>query len=271
MMKISRLLLAISISAIALTEIKAQDHEWGGALLGSVYTGELTETPWRGRGTRPGLGAFYRYSFSPKFAVRVGLNFTYVAGYDQYNNDSNSTDDNEVYRWRRQLSFFTHILELHGLAEYNFLNYVPGSKRYNFTPYIFGGISLFHFTPKARVGNVVYKLRDYQTESPAKPKYSYIAPAIPIGGGIKFSVGKNRLWTVGIEAGFRIAFTDYLDDIGSRYSATTFPTDDNNITRILTLREIGNPGQGRGNPDSNDHYWTFGVTLSKTIRKNPCF
>lgn len=260
-MKINKILLLTLFTVSATVSSYAQDQEVGGFIGASIYRGDLDQTPWAGRNTRPAIGGIYRYYLSPKFNVRAGLNFTYLAAYDNHNGGSS---EEAKSRNKRGLRFFSHLLELNGMVEYNILNFVPGSAKYRWTPYVFGGVALFNFNPKTNLGGTVYTLKDYETE-PGK-SYSTVGFAIPFGGGVKYNFGKESLWNIGLEAGWRLTFTDYLDDVSAKFGPNPPPSDP--IAAKLAKR---GPTNRRGNPDNNDAYILVGFTLTKTIRKYRCF
>ena len=51
------------------------------------------------------------------------------------------------------LHFKSNIYELSGQLEFNFLPYESGNPLYTWTPFVYTGISLFHFNPKAENKN----------------------------------------------------------------------------------------------------------------------
>lgn len=267
-MKIKNILLLLALFATVSGGLKAQDQEIGGFLGISVYNGDLAQSPIPIRGSRPSLGAFYRYNFNSKFAFRVGFNYGYIASYDHY---SGKGTDREF----RNLSFHSPLAELHGIFEYNFKSYVSGSRKYNWTPYVFAGLAGFYFNPKTFYNGTVYNLREYKTEQSKMDKvYSPLGIAIPLGIGIKYSLGQRKMWNFGFEVGFRKTFTDYLDDVSGNLP-DNFET---NPQLSADDRKLAYRGYGtawprkwpRGNPDRKDSYFFYGITLSKTIRNYDC-
>src|SRR4029079_7997167 len=93
---------------------------------------------------------------------------------------------------------------------------------HRFSPYLFAGLSLFHFNPysKDALGNDV-NLRSLSTEGqnlpeyPDRKMYSLNQISIPFGGGIHFAVTENI--TLGYEIRMHKTFTDYLDDVSKSY------------------------------------------------------
>lgn len=267
-MKIRNLLL-LAILALGISEVKAQDKEWGGFLGISVYNGDLSQSPVPIRGMRPAIGGLYRYNFNTHWAIKTGLNVGYIASYDKFSGKG-------TLRESRNLSFHSPLVELSVVGEYNLMKYVAGSRKYRFAPYLFGGIAGFYFNPQTNYLGTNYNLREFRTEQD-KPEGGYgpLQIAIPLGIGFKYSLGRKKLWNIGFEFGWRKTFTDYLDDVSGdlpdNYN-TTLPQDAKNLAYRGFATEEGTwaTDWSRGNPDSQDSYYFFGVTITKTIRKFSC-
>ena len=188
----------------------AQHHEIG--FFGGIayYMGDLTPTHF----SIPGysFGFKYRYDINRRFALRIGGHIGEVKG------DSKFDADSKKYK---NLSFHSTILDFEGGIEINFLEYEPGSKKHRFTPYIFAGLSIFKFNPKTYYQGKEYELQPLGTEGqgltayPDKKPYKLSSFAIPFGIGIKWSVSEKV--SLGLEWGLRKTFTDYLDDVSTRY------------------------------------------------------
>ncbi|MBI1221591.1 MAG: outer membrane beta-barrel protein [Bacteroidetes bacterium] len=263
-MKLKYILLALLIG-FGTSASKAQDYDVGimGGLSG--YQGDLAPGLDNGlinafRGERPAIGGIYRYNFHPHFSVRGNLNIGWVAAYDKYYNKGTSRES-------RNLSFNSPIVELSGTVEYNILRFISGSNKYKWTPYLFGGFGLTYIHPMAWYNGKLVNLRPLTTETGKQgSSYSPIQAVIPVGGGLKFSL-KND-WVLGVEAGWRIMFTDYLDDVSTNY------TGDNSGSMSANLgNRTGKPvaaGTKRGNPGYKDSYFIYGITLTKTLRPYKC-
>ena len=130
-----------------------------------------------------GFGA--QYDITRNFSATSNFNFMKVGASDQYN------APDLVFR---NLSFQSNIIEWNLLAEYTFLDITQKK----FSPFIFGGIAVFHYDPYAfdTLGQKVY-LRPLSTEGegllqyPDQKPYSLTQFAIPVGGGIKFRISEN--------------------------------------------------------------------------------
>lgn len=266
-MKLKYFLLALVIGSTT-TITKAQDYDLG--LFGgfAFYQGDLSPGLSNGlvnavKGTRPAIGAIYRYNFHPNFSVRGNFNFGWIAAYDKYQNKGTSRES-------RNLSFNAPLLELSGQFEWNLRKYIAGSKKYTWTPYLFAGFGLTYSRPMAWYEGEMVHLKPLVTEQEkqgaAHAGKGPIHPVIPIGGGLKFNV--KRDWTVGVEMGWRKMFTDYLDDVSGTYTGLN----DGSMDAKLGNRtgQVLAPGTRRGNPTLKDSYFFYGITITKTLRKYSC-
>lgn len=266
-MKLKYFFLALVIGSGTIST-QAQDYDFG--LFGgfSFYQGDLSPGLDNGIGNliktnRPAIGAIARYNFHPNFSVRGNLNVGWVASYDKYQNEGTSRES-------RNLSFNSPLVELSGTFEWNMLKYIAGSKKHTWTPYLFAGFGMTYTNPMTWYDGKLYSLRKLNTET-GKARDTYwgkraIQPVIPVGGGLKFNL--RRDYTLGIEAGWRMMFTDYLDDVSTSYTGSNTGS----IDDILGNR-TGKPvaaGTQRGGSEYKDSYFFWGVTLTKTLRPYKC-
>ncbi len=222
------------------------------------------------------LGFGYRYFFSPNFAIRGGFNYGQVRGSDA-NSEINT-------HYSRNLSFKNDIMELNARAEGHFLTIRDVGRRYtyriDFNMFVFAGLGAFYNNPKAKYQGSWVALQPLKTEG---VNYSRIQPIVPVGLGFQFRVNKKHL--IGWDFGLRKTFTDYIDDVSSRYAHYTQFTDPTALAlqdRSIELagkndpRFVGseyysygsNPNSTgiRGNPDSKDWYAFTGITYSYSFR-----
>ncbi len=250
---------------------RAQEFEVGIQGGASGYMGDLNpENPvayndWA-------AGFMVKYNFDHTWGIRA--NFTYA---NIWAADGNSR---VAQRRERDLDFFGNIKEASLVADFNFFRWLPQRGRVVYTPYIFAGIAGMQFEPKNYLpssGEKV-KLREMQTEVDTlfnQTGYGKYALAIPFGVGFKYNL--RGPWSVGVEVGYRLALTDYLDDVSGVYPNRVPPSDlPSGASAVdwfnLTYRHTPNavPGSQRGDGRPYDSYMTAGITLSYTIFKGGC-
>jgi len=185
----------------------AQYNELGFQIGMSRYKGELSQHSIDFKFLHLAGGVFYRHNWNRHWSWIAELNLGKISG-----DDSRSTS---AFEQNRNLNFTSSIIDFTPGIEFNFLPYETGNPAYPFTPYIFTGLSIFKFNPKS--GGV--ELQPLGTEGQGLPgrdkPYKRISMAIPIGGGIKISVGQNV--GMGIQVSARRSYSDYVDDVSTTY------------------------------------------------------
>ena len=269
----------------------SQKIEFGGFVNSSQYFGDLREDLQTRNGVgdflgyglkhvRAGGAGFVRYNASPNVSLRFNVGFSQIKGDDALANASKNKN--------RNLSFKSNILEFAALAEYN-LRAFEFSRSYlggaNSTPYLFGGLAVYHFNPMGlyKPTNKYYALQPLGTEGqglleyPARPRYALTQINIPLGIGYKFIINQN--FRLGIEAGYRFCFTDYIDDVSRTYVdnntlLANYGPDRPSAYFADRRPEIGlarqAEGEIRGNPNNRDGYFLLGVSLSYVVFKSTC-
>lgn len=189
----------------------AQRHEFGVMVGGNYYLGDLVSNHFMGQ-IGPSFGLLYRYDFNSRISARIAGHFGTIYG--------DSKDNRENLRYKN-LSFFSPLTDIEMGVEINFLEFSPGSSNHNFTPFVFGGLSVFRFNPQTIYQGQVYELQPIGTEGqgttayPDRTPYKLMSWSIPVGGGLKWAVTKRV--NLSLEWGIRKTFTDYLDDISTTY------------------------------------------------------
>jgi hypothetical protein len=280
------------------------------------YYGDLSPAPERISTdlslTKPGIGVLFGKKVSPILSLRATFLYGTLSGSDSESADKNDPN-NGVFRYRRNLSFRNRIAEFSFVGMFDFKR-TDGfyTDREKWIPYAFAGIGLIRHNPQARApekdlnGNPLpnsrqwVNLRELGTEGQyaklsntdanhgIKP-YRKIQPVVPFGIGIRMRI--NEQLDASAEFGFRLLFTDYVDDVSMNF---VDPGDlDSDLARAMACRttEImsptytftsekdGNvysvvPGYGhehegnlRGNRKDNDFYTTFSLQISYIIEK----
>lgn len=232
----------------------------------STYSGDLTEHALTYRQSHPSFGILIRKSIYKNFGLRLGVDFGKISGADSLNKDPSLK--------LRNLSFRSNLVDVHLLAEYNFFNY----QETGFTPYIFAGISIFHFDPYTldSTGLKVY-LPPLSTEGEGLPQYPDRKPynltqvSIPFGMGIKYALSPGI--NLGFEVRINKTFTDYLDDVSTTYVDQNVLLADRGPSAVYySFRTNELPGHSkdtypaegskRGSPANKDWYYFTGLTLT---------
>jgi len=227
---------------------------------------------------RPQLNAGLYLRFHNRFSARAEFLYSRLAA-----------DDANGKNVVRNLSFASNNIEISANLAFDFFKYDPlFFKRKDFTPYVSAGLGMLWFNPMAKDRSGSWnKLRPLKTEGVA---YANTTVVIPLAIGVRMKMS-DHLDVCG-EFGYRITFTDYLDDVSTNY------LDDSKITNRKTaelanrtteggfdinpsIRQQSNgqyilnqektsyivkEGSKRGNPSRNDGYMIFSVRAEYTIK-----
>ncbi len=221
----------------------------------------------------PNSFSFQHSKFASGIIVRKPLNRWVTARASIFTGKLTAADSwNRDYLKPRNLSFTSSITEATIAFEVTLLD----PSRSLITPYMYGGLTYFHFNPWAldQSGNKTY-LKPLSTEGQGLPEYPGQKPyplyqwALPFGGGLKYAVSDG--FSVGIDFSQRKTFTDYLDDVSSHYvDAAVLERAKGRKAIEMAYRsdEIpgGRPdfpahGEQRGTPSEMDWYYYLGLTF----------
>jgi opacity protein-like surface antigen len=222
--------------------------------------------------TRPAIGILFAHSLNSRFSLRVNAYVTEVRGDDALTNDA--------ARNYRNLHFKSTIFEVSAGIEFNILKFIPDSHNKRFAPYLFVGIGVFYYNPKAKYDSEWVELRPLGTEGqgsgqyPERRTYSSFNISFPIGIGVKYAI--NERWTLGFEFAPRFTLTDYLDDVSTSYVEPEIFYNSQNHGEASMAAFLADPSSGdrprqttpgaqRGNPKNKDAY-IFGGLLSIKYR-----
>ena len=241
--------------------------------IGKGYS--LADLDWPSTGVGGMLG--YRYRFHPYWATTTSFNIGLLRGDDALTN--------EIIRNSRNLHFRSIIIELSQRLEiivlanekvgnrYNLSGHSKKMKNKNTQLYLFGGIGVSYFNPKARYNGKWVALRPLKTEGQGLPggikQNLPVTLTIPLGIGYRWGISK--MWRMGIEATYTMTFSDYIDDVHDVY-----------YDRNLLAAQVGtdaaylsNPsnqnstwfgaGQQRGDKDEDDAYFYLNLTFIRNV------
>lgn len=184
----------------------------------------------------------------------------------------------------RNLHFRSDLLEVAALAEFTFAPFGPLPTDRRWSPYIFGGLAVFHFNPMTSIteadGSIQWiALQPLRTEGqgsaayPARKLYALTQLSLPFGVGVKWRLGKH--FSLAAEYGFRKTWTDYLDDVSTTYvdHATLLSgTSDGTLALQLADRSgevqpgyVNAAGIKRGDDSLDDWYAYLRVSLGISL------
>ena len=202
---------------------------------------------------KPSLSLGLMYYVSKRIGVRGEFSWVTLSG-----SDANSKEEG---RKLRNLSFTS------GNYEFNVsgvINLIPQGGRFyqrpQFNLYAFAGVGGLYFNPKAELDGQKYALQPLQTEGVDYSRFTFIVP-YGLGGKVKVS----PFFNLAVEAGWRKAFTDYIDDVSTRYVDNASFTDP--VAQKLADRrtEVGLPlakaGAKRGGSSKDDAYMLFSARI----------
>lgn len=213
---------------------------------------------------------------------RVEGNITQLTGDDSHINTNGGW---ELTRKVRDIEFRSKLAEVYGAIE--IYPNVLSNMKYDYVPrlryYGIIGAGWFHFNPQGPYTDVTtgkttwVDLKPLRLEGQGiiagRKEYNLSGLMIPMGAGIKYDVTDR--WVIGVEVLHRKTFTDYIDDVSTRYA------DYNQIAPYLTPEQqtyakyflgqgltnvqVGSPygaGRRRGNPKRNDAYFAYTFRLA---------
>ncbi len=222
-------------------------------------------------------GLMINFYPSEWIGFRLAVNLGRLEAYDSIIDNKGSA---ERFRKQRNLGFRSDIAEAYIAAE---IYPTIILEKYNglqskLRPYGLAGFGIFHFNPKAEFispsGNKDWvELKPLHLEGqgfpeyPKRKEYSLTQPALLMGGGVKYYVTESIY--IGFEILHRKTFTDYIDDVSTKYIDpylfnVHLSSEQAVIARQLAYREkIANPSINRpyinlqrGDPIQNDAFFS---------------
>lgn len=223
--------------------------------------------------TKLSKGVFVSVFPSEWLGFRVALNHTYIEGIDSI---IKLTGGAEVFRKNRNLTFRSYLLEAYVAMEFypsNFFEKFDGSLFSKLYPYGIIGIGAFRYNPQGLYINSAGQqqwvdLRPLRLEGqgmaeyPDRKEYSLTQLEIPMGFGVKYYVKESMY--IGFEILHRKTFTDYIDDVSTRYIDPALfdvylTPSQATMAKQLIFREKNNRpyiNDQRGDPKENDAFFS---------------
>lgn len=179
-----------------------------------------------------------------------------------------ATDDNapdSSANIQRNLSFTSNNWEFVLQGVYYFHKYSGKyHTRKTYEPYIAVGFGKTTYNPKAELDGQSFELRGLRTEGKKYGKSAYI---LPLNFGVKGKL--NEFMNLTLDLGYRIAFTDYLDDVSQNYITHLEPSISGSLANRRDEISIVNqaafdgyiPGGKRGDNAKYDKYFSINLFL----------
>lgn len=291
------LLLLISLPCFSQSiSFKNGKYEAGLGLGPSFFLGDLGGSRGTGKGfikdidlplTKMSKGLFINVYPAEWLGFRMALNFSFLEGSDD---QVNLTGGREYSRWRRNQYFQSNITEGYiGIELYPtvFLERFAGFLG-RFRPYGIAGVGAFHFNPKGyyypnpnnKDEKVLVELKPLRLEGqgmaeyPDRQEYKLTQLEIPMGAGLKFYVTEQVY--IGFEILHRKTFTDYIDDVSTKYIDPIYfqkylkPGDIPVATQLFNrepFRNVSRPiiGKQRGDSKQMDSFFSTLVRVGWRI------
>lgn len=239
---------------------------------------------------------FYGFSFTQMRREAIGIRLSYVFG-EISGSDKNTyftkPSDPAYLRFIRNLDFKTKINEgslMFELHPFKFLSYKKKLHNSFLQPYGLIGIGRFSFNPQGSYFDTDvdalfwYDLQPLSLEGqgmsefPDREPYALTQWNVPYGLGFKYEISPTI--SLGLEYVGRLLFTDYLDDVSTKFidpdlfsnyfnaEDAALATNLSNKSKLIDAGRAFKPGQQRGNPENNDFYFSFSARLIIKISKN---
>lgn len=276
-MKLPPVVACLCIFIIAPTLLHAQYkkrlwHTYAGPSAGAMYyVGELKKNSWPQKTyTHGSIGARAMTQYKNTIALQVSYTFGGLSGYDSL--------VNEVLI-NRGFSFTTRTHDIEMFLKLTLLNHnkvLTRKTKLLVYPKLLAGIGYLNFKPMREYDGRKVDLRALGTEGQHLGVGKYPAPyakwalGIKLGGEISIYYGPKT--TIDFFGYYTFAKTDYLDDVGGGNYIDVddlLKAEDPALLTALAYAKIyegaapeSTPSHARGNPETNDGYFNFGVALS---------
>ncbi|HVU57134.1 MAG TPA: hypothetical protein VHD83_18865 [Puia sp.] len=237
--------------------------------------------------TKIAIGAYLTAYPAQWLGFRFSLNYGIVEGDDKH---ITGKGGDEETRLARALDFRSKIFEGTVMAEFYptvFLEDEAEDVTGRLRPYGVLGLGAFHFNPQGSFHNqygeqIWVDLKPLRTEGegfaeyPDRKPYSLTQLNIPMGAGIKYYFSESL--NISFEIIHRKTFTDYIDDVSTRYVDPTLFShylSPSQASLAIAMSNKSNqgystpsygPNDKRGDPKQNDAYFTAQFKIGFRIK-----
>lgn len=168
----------------------------------SSFIGDIAPDITRYKNT---FGAYYKKQFNDYGGVRLN--------YEKIQLTANDTLSNNIYAKTRRMYFSREFHDISLMSEFNFTRYLPGNKKYRFTPYLgFGvGYLLEVNQPKRSVDTSSIILADLNIDSLIYPNFKLQKGYFHFPLQIGFKLNLSKRFNLFAELMYRFTFSDQID------------------------------------------------------------
>ncbi|MFZ1264230.1 MAG: hypothetical protein WAT34_12050 [Chitinophagaceae bacterium] len=239
------------------------------------------------KNTKLSYGFYLVGMYQEKIGFRLEGTFGSIAGYDSILKPVDPASNSDRFRYERNLSFKSKIadfqlsVEIHPLFFKSYDDQPPV-----LSPYAVAGIGYYLFDPQAKLNGQWYALQPLKLEGQGFKEYPDRKPYklgqfnIATGLGVRYEI--NSMFNARLELVHRFLFTDYLDDVSTKYidpnlfynylptNLAAIALQLNNRKGELNPSDITNTGDQRGDPKDKDSFFSiqlkFGITFGRERR-----
>lgn len=213
----------------------------------------------------------YRQRFHRYFATTSSLCLFQLKGDDKWSEEVSRLDRNSNFKAfcveaQQRIEFIFFAKETYS-PRYNLPGNYSLKKHRNEQYYAFGGLGLLYFNSRSRyIDGSMVALRPLKTEGQTK-MYSPLTLTIPFGVG--FRIGLDRTWRVGLELAYVKTFSDYIDDVSTKFAD---PSKLSSPVAIYFSNPTKNPtntaymaGKKRGDSEHKDAYYHINFIVTRNL------
>lgn len=172
---------------------------------------------------RSTFNASYRYFFLKNFAARGSFSHGYARKNDK------AIPENDV-RNNVRIDYAASMTEFAGMVEYHIMDETTKGRRgkvrrarggmstgLNLGVSFFAGVGLSYFRPYGEYFGdaVVFRPISDPLQIPNTAEYRQLRVNFPVGGQVRIIASEN--WRVGLEGGYRIGLSDYINNVSGVY------------------------------------------------------
>lgn len=230
----------------------------------SKYYGDIGETNnlnFKSFGST--IGIRYSYNINKYISLSTGISRSQISATDKLSNNKEKKIRNldfksKVDEFYATLNFGTPIINSVKHPTKKFLGYIE----------TYFGYGYFTFNPLGSYDNMWHELQPLGTEGQGLPSYPahYNLFSTEIVYGVRLKYFLTSSINIGLEYSMRSIFTDYLDDVSTIYpNLNELGKQNGYLAQSLSDKSeellVDRSGQIRGNPDENDTFQLFKISL----------